>query len=94
MAIQASCSGFGCENRRRGCDAWGFTVLGMATLTLDREPKAAHVKTDEVHVTIYFVDGLTLGVTLAWEPRVLQSEASWSITCTAPLYASHAESSP
>ena len=53
----------------------------MATLTLDREPKAAHVKTDEVHVTIYFVDGRTLAVPLDWYPRLLHGTPSERSNC-------------
>ena len=42
----------------------------MTTLTLEKEPQAVRVETDETHLTVYLADGRTLLVPLGWYPRL------------------------
>lgn len=43
----------------------------MPTLTLEREPRAARVETDETNLIVHLVDGRTVAVPLEWFPRLL-----------------------
>ena len=43
----------------------------MTTLTLEREPEAARVETDEAHLTVYLTDGRAVVVPLEWFPRLM-----------------------
>ena len=42
----------------------------MTTLTLEREPKAARIETDEAHLTVHLTDGRAVVVPLSWYPRL------------------------
>lgn len=42
----------------------------MTTLTLEREPQAARIETDETYLTVHLTDGRSVAVPLDWYPRL------------------------
>ncbi len=46
-------------------------MSGMTTLTLEREPEATRVESDETHLVVHLADGRAVVVPLEWYPRLL-----------------------